>query len=250
MRHQLGRTVRSAWLGFLAHRGGLLRSRNGVAALEFALLAPVLFVMVAGMFDLTRGYIAWKRVATSAQAIAEISTSEAATLLGTNQLNQSQATTAATAIFAFLPDTLSAVPSTFGVTISSVVMQPTVTGCTSGCTYAPHVAWSGVYEGSGTMRPCDARPGVSAMSFVADNANPSPTTLPTDLQGIAPLLVVDVNYTFQPLFFMFITGNISMNQSAYFSPRTGTITNWVQYYPGSPDSTSLCPNYPAATNPT
>ncbi len=48
--------------GLLASRGrsGLLRSREGLAALEFALIAPLLVTMVAGLYDLTTAFIAWR----------------------------------------------------------------------------------------------------------------------------------------------------------------------------------------------
>jgi hypothetical protein len=59
--------------------------------------------------------------------------------------------------------------------------------------------------------------------------------------------VVDVYYTFQPMFLKFITGPISMMRSAYFSPRTGTSNAWVQYYPVTNDTTVLCSGYPAST---
>ncbi len=225
-------------------RNWLARSGRGVAALEFALLAPLLMAVSAGLYDLTTAFIAWKRVSLTAQAIAEIATIMAATTAGTNQLTLSQVTTAASAIYAYLPATQSASPPAFGVVISSVVMQPTVSGCTTACTYTANVAWSGTFQGSGTTRQC------GTLSFVADTAGSSPATLPTDTQGVGPLLVVDVNYTFYPFFYKFFTGPIPMKQSAYFSPRIGLASSWVQYYPGgASDTTTVCPNYPVATSP-
>lgn len=250
MRHQLGRTTRSMPRGMGTR--WKTRLRSGVAALEFALLAPVLLSTLAGLYDLTTAFIAWKHVALAAQAIAEISTSLAATATSTNQLNLTQANQATSAVYAYLPDTLNPTPPAFGVTLSSIVMVPTVATCISSCTYTAHVAWSGNYQGSAPHRPCDAKAGVSSMSFVPDGSSPTPNTLPTDLQSAPlPILIVDVNYTFSPLFYTFITGPIQMSQSAYFSPRIGLASNWVQYYAaGAPDTTRLCPTYPSATSPT
>ena len=154
---------------------------------------------------------------------------------------------AASAVYPYLPSLMQPSPPAFGVTISSIVMTPTVSGCTSDCTYTAHVAWSGVFEGTGQVRPCDTVQGTSVLNSVADTANPSPSTLPVDIYSAAPLLVVDVTYTFQPLFFTFITGNVVMAQSSYLSPRMGLTTAWVQYFPGSNDTTGLCAGYPAAT---
>jgi len=259
MHHQSGFNIRSLpgglmvrWGRTVLGRKGPLRSRDGLAALEFAMIAPLLVAGVAGLYDLSTALIAWKRVAMAAQSIAEIATDLAATTSDTNILNVTKVTNATSAAYAYLPTLLTAAPNAFGVTLSSVVMVPNPTTCTSACTYTAHVAWSGVFQGSGAMRPCDARAGVSALSFVADGSSPSSTTLPVDMQSSGlPVLVVDVVYTFKPIFFTYIGANIQMAQSAYFSPRTGLMSNWVQYFfAGAPDTTSLCPGYPAsATNP-
>jgi Flp pilus assembly protein TadG len=230
-------------------RSGLLRSRDGLAAIEFALVAPVMIAMIAGLYDLTNAFIAWRRVTAAALSIDEIATGEAASAgNGNNILSQTQAAAAASAVYPYLPNLLQPSPPAFGVTLSSIVMTPTVSGCTSSCIYTAHVAWSGVFEGTGQVRPCDSVKGTSIISSVSDTANPSPTTLPVDMFSAAPLLVVDVTYTFQPFFFRFITANITMAQSSYLSPRTGLTSAWIQYFPaGSNDTTGLCAGYPAAT---
>ena len=40
-----------------------------------------------------------------------------------------------------------------------------------------------------------------------------------------------------------------MTRTAYFSPRTGLVGDWFQYYliAGSNDTTTLCTGYPAST---
>jgi hypothetical protein len=217
--------------------------------LEFAFIAPVMVTMLAGLYDLTTAFIAWRRVTAAALAIGEIATGQAASgVTNTNVLTQTQALTAASAVYPYLPDLLRPSPPAFGVTISSIAMAATPAGCTTACTYEAHVAWSGVFEGTGQVRPCDTVQGTSIISSVSDTASPSPTVLPVDLYSSAPLLVVDVTYTYQPLFFTFITGNVVMAQSSYLSPRTGLTTAWVQYFPsGAQDTTGLCAGYPAAT---
>jgi Flp pilus assembly protein TadG len=252
MRHGAKPVARRPLRGLLARRGrpGLLRACDGLAALEFALIAPVLLTMAAGLYDLTNALIAWRRVAATALSIAEIATGVAASAVTeTNALTSVQATAAASAVYAYLPNLLQTSPPAFGVTISSIAMTPTVAGCTSGCAYTPHVAWSGVYAGAGTARPCDTVQGTAVITSAGDRATPTPATLPVDVYGAAPLLVVDVTYTFRPMFFTFITANIPLAQSAYLSPRAGLASAWVQYFPsGQTDTTGLCPGYPAATS--
>jgi Flp pilus assembly protein TadG len=243
--HQARRLIRH----FPARSGsvGLLRSRGGLAGLEFALLAPVLVTMLAGLYDLTLAYIAYERVNLCAQTIGQIATIQAAGSTATNTLSLSQATASASAAYAYLPKLLNASPPAFGVTISSVVMTPTVSGCSSGCTYTAHVAWSGIYEGAaGLKRPCDTTQGASVITQSSDTAATSPTTLPSDVYSAAPLVVVDVTYQFTPLFFKFITSSFTIVKSAYLPPRSGITNNWLQYVFAAPDSTTLCPGYPSA----
>jgi Flp pilus assembly protein TadG len=227
-------------------RSNLRRSSHGVAGLEFALLAPLLLTILAGLYDLTTAYIAWERLNLCVQAIDQIATSQAANSATPNTLSRTQTTTAASSVYAYLPSVLTPSAPPFGVTISSVVMTPTVSGCTSGCTYTAHVAWSGTYQGTaGARRPCDAVQGTSVVTQTTDTAPPTSTTLPGDVYSAAPLLVVDATYTFTPFFYSFIS-SFTMKQSAYFAPRTGLSNNWIQYIYAAPDSTTLCAGYPSA----
>ncbi len=234
---------------FIASCGGtgLARSRKGLAGIEFALLAPLVVTLLAGLYDTTTAYIAFSRVNTCAQTIDLIATTLASASTKPNSLTLTQATSAASAAYAYLPYVLTGSPPAFSVTLSSVVMTPTVVGCTSSCTYTAHVAWSGVYAGSGgTKRPCDLVVGTSAMTQTTDTAAPSSTTLPSDVYSAASLLVVDVSYKYTPLFFQFITSSFTLFQTAYFPPRSGLSGAWIQYVYSAPDSTTLCTGYASA----
>jgi hypothetical protein len=244
MRRHAERDSQSALRGRLAKPGrfGLLRSRAAIAAVEFALIAPVMIAPCAGLYDLTAAFLASQRVNMAALAIAQMATYQAANggSTNTNFLNLSETQTVTSAIYAYLPATLAAVPLPFGVVVTSVIVTPPNPSCTNACTYIPKVAWSGRYQGgAGSLRAC----GDSILTWADNSANPSATTLPTNLQQPQPILVVDVYYTFQPLFFTFITGDILMMQTAYFPPRAGLPSDWVQ----SSDQTAQCPGYPWST---
>ena len=240
----------SAPRGFLAgHRGarrrvgGLLRARDGLAALEFAFIAPVMIATFTGLYDLTTGFLAWQRVNMAALAIDQIATAMAATPQNTNVLDFADVTTASSALYAYLPDTLTAATSSFGVVITSVVMTPTPTGCTTTCAYTANVAWSGAYQGAaGARRAC------GTLTSGPDASNITPTSLAADAFSPEPVLVVDVTYTFHPLFFNYVKSNIVMTRTAYFSPRIGLVSDWFQYYfiAGLSDPTTLCTGYPAS----
>ena len=217
--------------------GGLPRSRDGLAALEFALILPVLIIAYTGLYDAATAFLAWQRVIMAAEAIAEIATAQAVTAPNTNILTLAKAQTAASAIYAYMPDTIAAPASSYAVVITSVAMTATPSGCTTACTgYAANVAWSGIYQGSyagASKRAC----GSGVLTSASDTAASSAAQLPADVlnQG-DPVLVVDVYYTFNPLFLNVITGSIVMEKTAYFAPRTGLATNWIQYYSASTTS--------------
>jgi Flp pilus assembly protein TadG len=183
--------------------------RRGVAALEFALRAPALIVIMLSLYDVTSAVISWWQLSAAAGAIARIATNLAATNTNTNILTIEKATTASTAVFALMPTLATTPGSRYGVVISSVVMTPTTPGCTSGCTYVANTAWSLALQGSPSTRPC------GTLSLVPDGQPASSTTLPADAFTPSPLVVVDVIYDFAPLFTNLFGAGLRFMESAY-----------------------------------
>jgi Flp pilus assembly protein TadG len=215
----------------------LIADRRAVAAVEFALLLPVLVVITLSLTDVTNAVITWWRLSAAANAIARIGTSYAATESNTNSLSTSQATTASTAIFAVIPGLTTAPLSQYGVTLSSVVMTPTVAGCTSNCTYTANTAWSVVAQGTaGTARSC------GTLGAAANDASATISTLPPDAFSSSPLLVVDVTYDFIPLFTNLFGVKLKWMETAYMAPRTGTDADWIQLT-GAQAAQAQCPGY-------
>ncbi len=210
--------------------------RRGAAALEFALLTPVLVMIVLSVTDVTEAVITWWRLSAAAGTIARIATTYAATPTNNNVLTVKQATTASTAVFAVVP-ALAAAPATgYGVAISSVVMTPTVPGCTSGCTYVATTAWSAALQGGAQTRLC------GRLNAVPDGQPASLTALPLDAFTPAPLLVVDVTYDFAPLFTNLFGAGLRFMETAYLAPRTGDDTAWVRLT-GPNAAPAQCPGY-------
>lgn len=56
----------------LAFLGRLRRDRRGVSAIEFALIAPVMILFYFGLAELCQAYMAQKRMAHSAAAVADL----------------------------------------------------------------------------------------------------------------------------------------------------------------------------------
>lgn len=210
--------------------------RRGVAALEFALLAPALIVIMLSLYDVTSAVISWWQMSAAAGAIARITTNFAATTTNTNSVTIAQATTASTAVFALMPALATTPASRYGVAISSVVMTPTIPGCTRGCTYVANTAWSVGLQGSASKRPC------GTLSLVPDGQPASSTTLPADAFTSAPLVVVDITYDFAPLFTNLFGAGLRFMESAYMATRTGIDAAWARLT-GPQAAQARCPGY-------
>ncbi len=210
--------------------------QRGVAALEFALLAPVLIVIAMSLFDVTNAIIAWWQLAAAADAIGRIATTYAATQNNSNSLTTAQAATASTAVFAVMPALSTAPLSRYGVTLSSIVMAATSSNCTSGCTYVANTAWSVALQGIAAARPC------GTLVAVADGAPPSVSTLPVDAFTAAPVLAVDVTYDFTPLFTSLFGSGLRFMETAYMPARTGGNGDWV-HLTGPTAAHAQCPGY-------
>jgi Flp pilus assembly protein TadG len=233
-----------------------LQCDSGVVALEFALLAPVVLIMLIGSFDVTRGLIAANRLSNAAQQVVEIATATAGqasyAASGTipahtmNVLTDSDVYNATTAPFAVLPDLASRVPvgnvasppmnisTSFSITLSGVTFSGTPAGCTTNCTAytTATVAWSVANSlGSPIKRMC------GSIGQSQDTDPPALNTMPKGTYGPVTVLVADLSYTYTPLFSGYVIGPITLNRTAYLSARTG---NTLQYTPGLKDPTH-CP---------
>ncbi len=164
-------------------RGRPLRSaRAGLAAVEFALVAPVLLTFFLGTIDLSKALITRRRLEFAARATTEIASTTAAQSLAQNILTNTGAWQATTAAFALFPAwaTKSLAP-VFTVTLSSVSFTATPSNRTQGCSYSAAVTWSLANDlGQPQLRAC------GALAAAPDTAPPSYTTLPAGNFGGRP----------------------------------------------------------------
>ena len=203
-----------------------LRSdRRGLAALEFGLIAPLIIFMLLGAYDISRGFTIWAQTKASAQTIALAAEKLAVTPdLSQTTLTATQMQNAMSAIYAQIPGLNLGTNGSFGgayaVTLSSVVYLP-LCQTTSGCApQKPYVLWSTYLTEGGPQldkvptktvpltRACGALTQVAA--FPNDNTQLTKMLDPTMVaNGVSmtlnPQLVVDVWYTYTPMFSKFIT---------------------------------------------
>ncbi len=200
----------------------LWRARRGLAALEFAIVVPVLLTLLCGAVDLSRAIVMTRRLTVAAASTATIATTMAVQASNLNSLSGLQAWQATTAPFALFPDWLaSSSGGSFSITLSAVTFTSSRSGTIA------HVAWSVANpSGQARLRAC------GTLSPVADNAPSSLTGLPTDVFGATSILAADVSGVFEPLFTSVFLGPLTLQRSDYVSPRINNGVTLVGRFPG------------------
>jgi Flp pilus assembly protein TadG len=163
-------------------------TRRGVAAVEFAMVLPVLVVLFLASFDAGRALTIYMKVRSATYALAAITNQ-----YQTMALTDMQSVTGATSVI------MSPYPASSAVV---TVSQVTVASAT-----AASVAWS--YSLNGTA--------------LTQNAT---VTLPTNLStcGSYPcyLIYAQVSYPYTPMFGFFTSGTLTLADNLYVTPRSST----------------------------
>lgn len=191
-----------------------VRARSAVAALEFALVMPVLVIFMMGGAEVARFIYISRSMTNLANSLATL-VAERTTALNFNDIVFDYYSTVVTSPF-LLADAASRGTSwnyDVALTISSVIFSPTKSGCTSGCTYTGKVAWS-VNSPIAAQRSCTVAP-VPA----ADTASPSLSSLPQDAFTAGSLIVADIVYNYTPMFGSGFLSNFTIRRSFYLQPR-------------------------------
>ena len=205
---------------------------RSTAAMEFALIAPLLLVLSGGVYDLCAAVLIYNEVTTAATTIVASASSAAAaiSLNGSTALSYDQIQQAESGIWADIPGLRTGLQSgqVKSVTISSISFEPP-SSCPTGSScnpYSAYVTWSVSYTGGASggyfvnnIRTCSPTggnsDGVGGEKQVAASSGLSGAnftyTLPTaglssytpDPTGPAPVLVADVVFSYTPLFSLF-----------------------------------------------
>ncbi len=211
-------------------------AQNGVAAIEFAFLLPLLALMLLGSVELQRYLRIERQLSLSASNIAAM-------------VAQQQATDVETLIFDFNA-AIHMFPASRAEAIwfqallhqiTNVAFTPTTAGCTQNCTYNANVAWVWPeYDmgfGLGNMRrQCGTLNGAAA------GATPTGATIPASMFGPGSMVIVNLGYRFTPLFGSNFVPSIDLFRHGYANARFASshikITN--ESGAGSP---IRCPGY-------
>ena len=171
-----------------------IASTRGVAAIEFAMIAPVLAVMFLATFDGARAIATYMKMRAATFALAAI-TNQYSTIQSSDMTSIVGATSAIMAPYSSSP---------IAITISQITISNKGVAT---------ISWS--YSQGGTPR-----------------AQGSSITLPATALDVnsSYLILAEVTYTFTPMFGYFHAGNINFSDNLYVTPR---VSNCINYPPQS-----------------
>lgn len=168
----------------------LARAEGGVAALEFAMIAPVMILMFFGMAELGQGLIAARRVTHACSALGDLVAQD-------DNLHDSEVTN----VFAAAADILAPMPT--------AKLNMRVTSITADKNGHPLVDWSEGY-GAWSGDPKGVAP---------------PQTLPTGLVSNPgdTIILAEAGYTYTSPIGYVLPNGMSFQRAAYLRPRQGSV---------------------------
>jgi Flp pilus assembly protein TadG len=203
--------------------------RSGVAAMEFALVAPIMVTLIWGVYDISRALVAWEQTYHAAEAVAQAA--EKLSITNTNNpdgtpitsLTASQMQDAMSSIYAEMPwlnlgDGTGSLTGSYSVTLSGVEYAPRCpANATNTCApQVPNVLWSTYLTQGGSQLLTPATSPISLYRVcglllpVAQFPNNNtqllymidPTLVKNGVQNVnlIPQVVADVQYNFAPSF--------------------------------------------------
>jgi len=185
-------------------------SRRGVAAVEFAMIMPVLLILFLSSFDAGNGIAVYMKVRSATYTMAAVTNTYGINSYAISAADMTGITNATTQVLA----PYSSAPA--AVTISQI-KATTNTKAT--------VSWS--YSVNGTALTAGA-----SYTLPTNFANTACGSGDYSKTHACYLILSQVSYTYTPLFGSFMTGPITLSDSLYVTPR---ISQCIQYN-GTPSS--------------
>ncbi|MCW6511574.1 TadE/TadG family type IV pilus assembly protein [Lichenifustis flavocetrariae] len=206
------------------------RSAAGVAAIEFAMIFPLLLVLLLAGGQVILYVDAARKVQRVATSVSEMlsqaapgSSSATTATVNTTDLNFSY--DAATVIFPYVLGDAARRNLTWRQAITVSMAGIAFTKLSSACDgaddkstcYAATVKWTSTGTSSASYRPC------LPQQVPVDNAAPyNRLNLPSSLYGPGFIIAVDVSFTFNPTFGDGLISPVTIIRSAFVQPRYAT----------------------------
>lgn len=211
------------------------RDRSGSVAVEFAMVVPLMAVLLLGLYQMWTLTTANRQIQNVAASIAQMLTQTT-----TGVVTDTDLIFVADSTMVLFPGVLTDAASKniawkndIQITISNVVFVEQPNG-----SYLAQVAWS---RGQ-NKRPC----GIN-LSGQADTDPPNKTAIPKGLFGPGSLIVVDVSFVYTPTivpsWFMASTSH-TFNKSTYLQPRYIAPPHFITHkVAGSDGGTTPCQGF-------
>ena len=216
--------------------------KRGVAAVEFALILPLMVVLYLGSSEVTQGVLASRKMAivsrTLSDLVAQQPTATTAPCTAAGLCDSTMTSIFAAASVIMSPFSVSALgdgTSSLTMVVSSVEFVANATSpapATASNGYEAVVRWSksAASPNVGTVRSC-----VGKLTPVSNTTAAALTNLPSGLYSSGSLIIADVTYKYKPTFggtllaWSSTDSSVSMKNTTYMRPR-----NWTTYitYPG------------------
>ena len=228
-----------------------LKAERGVAAIEFAVILPILLTLLLTGTQVVMFINASRKVGQVARSISQMISqakpADNSTTATVNALDLHFSFDATMVIFPYLLNDAKRQNLSWWTDISinyaSVAFTKTTATCNnpgdqSAC-YTANVVWTS----TGTSQPYGAnyRPCTPAQLPADNTAAPSRSTLPRSVYGPASLIVIDVVFKFTPPLGAKFFPPITIARSAYVQPRYASL---ITYDTTNSDGIATkCPGY-------
>lgn len=208
---------------------------RGIAAVEFALILPVMLMIYMGLVELSRGMRTAQKLDLVSHTLADLTAQKLDGGAANGQAGMTE--TDITAVFSAAATIMAPLPvNQMKMTISEINVTGTPTS--SPTSWQAKTAWSVTRNGA-AARPCQ----------VLNPGNPNPvslTTIPASytsvINGVSPtsgpVIVADVIYDYSPgVHFEFFKWNSpptwTMQRTSYAAVRNTYVPSHIQYYMSS-----------------
>lgn len=194
------------------HRNRFLRNTRANSAIEFALILPLLALLMAGTAEYAHYARYSRRLNQAAQAIAQVHAAQSGSI-DFMKLSRPAFENVKYIFPDFQRDRSGSIDQ-IAWRVSSIAMTPTRAGCGTTCTYKGDLVFSAPKLSAPLDRECGA--------LKPDDGTPSATTLPSRMFTAASIVVVDVGFAYEAFLGSRFIPAMNMLRQAYATPLNAT----------------------------
>jgi Flp pilus assembly protein TadG len=219
-----------------------LRDDRGMAAVEFALILPVMLVIYFGLVEMSRNLRTSQKLDLVAHTLSDLTAQKLTGGVNSGQAGMADADF--TSIFSAANTIMAPLSTTnLKLTISEVnISKPSTT-------YVANVKWTAVNSSSATQRNARCSSSLDASDVAPVSFTSMPTSYTTTTGGVAPstgyVIVADVVYTYTPtvnfqLYKWNASPSITVQRTAYAPVRNTYSPAHIQYRATSSTTGTNC----------